>query len=90
MVINIYVKFPCCGKYSYRYVKVESPCSKHFTVHHLQTAATCPISHNIKVDINWNKSKTKLKATVKWLQNDSERAWPANYPLLSNSYKPTI
>lgn len=90
MLITINLRFPCCGKQSYRYVSVSLPCAKYFTVHHKQSVTSCPISHNIKVDIGYNKSRTKLKAKVKWLKKDAYNAWPIRYPLLTSNKTYTI
>jgi hypothetical protein len=90
MLINVYINFPCCNKKSYRYLNVTSPCAKHFTINHLRTHTNCQISHNIKIDVDWNKSKTKLKATVKWLNEDPNKPWPVKYPLLQTNKTLTI
>lgn len=90
MLIIAYIKFPCCKKKSYRYIDTSSPCAKHFTIQHQRTNTSCPASYNIKIDIDWNKSKTKLKAKVKWLLEDPQQPWPTKYPVLQTNKTYTI
>jgi hypothetical protein len=90
MLISVNLKFPCCGRQSRRFVSATLPCAKYFTVHHKQLVTSCPISHNIIVNISWNKSRTILKAKVKWLKKEAYNAWPIRYPLLTSNKTYTI
>lgn len=87
-LVTVRLYFPCCGRQSYRYVKARGPCAKHFTVNHL--GCDSQFLWNIKINLDWNQQRTKLRASVKWLERDYSRPWPTKYPLLTMAGAPTM
>ena len=84
--VIVYLTFPCCKAKSHRVVKATGPCSKNFSLVHNK----CSHQWNISVTVKWDKTQSKLRTAVKWIQEDPDAAFVKNFPKLRLGETPTI